>query len=135
MTRRHSISRRYNRYHRYVKKEWRAAHNGAELLDLMEPGWYRRIDLDTLDIRSTNDCVLGQVFRTTDTWANNGCGVGRSRLGFHAADVYGSHPEALGWGWGAFGFYWERRAYQHHRVDKLNACWRQLIRQRLACAA
>ena len=35
---------------------------GALLLDAKEPGWFRKVDLETLDIWSDDHCVLGQVF-------------------------------------------------------------------------
>lgn len=35
---------------------------GAALLDIKQPGWEHRIDLDTLDIQTSTTCVLGQVF-------------------------------------------------------------------------
>jgi len=36
---------------------------GAEFLDTLEPGWYDRVDLRTLDIRNTYNCILGQLFK------------------------------------------------------------------------
>jgi|SRR4051812_20165352 len=38
---------------------------GGRWLDVRGPayGWLDRVDLDRLDIRSSDDCVLGQVFR------------------------------------------------------------------------
>ena len=38
------------------------AHNGALFLDARLPGWHRSIMLDQLDLASTCDCVLGQLF-------------------------------------------------------------------------
>ena len=35
---------------------------GAALLDERIPGWDQRIDLDTLDIDSCQNCVLSQLF-------------------------------------------------------------------------
>jgi hypothetical protein len=34
---------------------------GAALLDERRPGWWQLIDLDALDIRSTCNCVAGQL--------------------------------------------------------------------------
>jgi hypothetical protein len=34
---------------------------GAALLDEREPGWWQRINLDTLDLWSPCKCVLGQL--------------------------------------------------------------------------
>lgn len=35
---------------------------GATLLDEMEPGWYQKIDLVTLNLRNCFSCVIGQVY-------------------------------------------------------------------------
>lgn len=35
--------------------------NGADWLDKVMPGWDKKIDLDSLDINSCIDCVLGQL--------------------------------------------------------------------------
>lgn len=39
-----------------------ATRRGADLLDVMVPGWHRRIDLGSLAMDSVSDCVLGQLF-------------------------------------------------------------------------
>lgn len=38
------------------------AHAGADLLDRRDPDWWRYIDAGTLDLKSTSDCVLGQIY-------------------------------------------------------------------------
>lgn len=35
---------------------------GAKLLDKEYPGWEKRIDLSILDLESTCDCILGQLY-------------------------------------------------------------------------
>jgi len=35
---------------------------GIDLLDSEAPGWVNCIDLDTLDMSTTGNCVLGQVY-------------------------------------------------------------------------
>ncbi len=40
----------------------RGVTSGAAILDAQMPGWERGVDLGTLDIRSTCNCVLGQLF-------------------------------------------------------------------------
>jgi hypothetical protein len=35
--------------------------NGAQLLDEKYPGWYRKINLDDLDIESACNCICGQL--------------------------------------------------------------------------
>ena len=37
---------------------------GAEWLDTVAPGWERKLDLGTLDLKSTTQCVCGQLFMT-----------------------------------------------------------------------
>lgn len=54
---------------------------GGMVLDMEKPGWYRKIDLDTLTIRSCTDCVLGQVF--------NGFDTGKKELGISIGADYG----------------------------------------------
>lgn len=34
---------------------------GAEMLDALEPGWRDRINVETFDIYSTTECVMGQL--------------------------------------------------------------------------
>lgn len=45
-----------------TQAELGAVARGAALLDDHEPGWYRRIDRDQLNIGSTARCVIGQVY-------------------------------------------------------------------------
>ena len=40
---------------------------GVKRLDEKRPGWYRRVYTVTLDMASSRDCVLGQVFDDYDT--------------------------------------------------------------------
>lgn len=35
---------------------------GAAVLDSAQPGWVNLVDTEELDIQSTEDCILGQVF-------------------------------------------------------------------------
>lgn len=35
---------------------------GAQLLDKKRPNWYNEIDLEKLDIKSIDNCVLGQLY-------------------------------------------------------------------------
>jgi len=37
---------------------------GARTLNKVRPGWHKEIDLDSLELANTCDCVLGQVFGT-----------------------------------------------------------------------
>lgn len=38
-----------------------AVHNGAIVLDEKYPKWYRKIDLNTLDLGAYKDCICGQL--------------------------------------------------------------------------
>lgn len=38
------------------------AARGAALLDEMHPNWWMKIDIERLNIHSSKDCVLGQLF-------------------------------------------------------------------------
>jgi hypothetical protein len=38
------------------------ARKGAELLDTHNPGWFRHVSLKTLDMRSIDKCIVGQVY-------------------------------------------------------------------------
>lgn len=40
----------------------KAVENGAEWLDVHAPGWYKRVNLDTLYMKDCYRCILGQVF-------------------------------------------------------------------------
>jgi hypothetical protein len=55
---------------------------GIALLDEEIPNWRDKIDLTELNIRSTRNCVLGQVFKTDDDSWENGYDRGRSVLNF-----------------------------------------------------
>ena len=39
-----------------------AVRNGVKLLDKVEPGWEKKIDLTRLDLSSTRCCMLGQIY-------------------------------------------------------------------------
>jgi len=81
---------------------------GAALFDDREPGWYRRRDLDRMDIMSCCDCVVGQRHGTY--------GAGLIALGIteKGRDV-------------ELGFHWGPR---FEDIDALNAEWRRLITER-----
>jgi hypothetical protein len=47
----------------FIPEETRlAVKRGAALLDVKLPGWWQRVDLEVLQLASTNQCVLGQLF-------------------------------------------------------------------------
>lgn len=92
-----------------------AVNRGAAYLDENDPGWYRRVKLTKLDMRSTCDCVLGQldggiyvaVAKRGLTWEQAG------RLGFDG-------PAGCG------------LDVVDELYDRLDVLWRDAIRQRRA---
>jgi len=72
---------------------------GVALLDELGPdGWRDRVDLSTLNLMSTEDCVLGQVYGTDDDpegWylgedaLNIHSGVSAARYGFDVPYRFG----------------------------------------------
>ena len=42
--------------------EQRAVARGAKFLDSILPGWYKRVNLNTLDMSDGTMCILGQAF-------------------------------------------------------------------------
>lgn len=40
----------------------RLADSAAQSLDAVEPNWWNRVNVDRLDVRHCEDCVLGQVY-------------------------------------------------------------------------
>lgn len=101
---------------------------GAALLDEQRPGWVDEIDLDTLDIRSTSDCVTAQLSGVADyltgmrdlglTPGNEGTYValGFNTESYHPAEELPEEPPEG---------YDQEEAY-----DILNGLWRELITTR-----
>lgn len=54
---------------------------GIQRLDEVNPGWYREIDLETLDMSSAARCVLGQLYHTFS--------FGKEQLGISCGRDYG----------------------------------------------
>lgn len=57
---------------------------GVAILDRDVPGWADAIDLNTLDIESTCDCVIGQLFRRPE----DASGRYKPELGFDCEQRY-----------------------------------------------
>jgi hypothetical protein len=94
---------------------------GATYLDEVDPGWYRRVDSDTLELGDGQHCVLGQLhgeFRL---------GLGRSHLITMSSAPRASLSPAN------YGFKcvdgvsdeWQARDYA-----LLNAAWKEAVRTR-----
>ena len=79
----------------------------------MVPQWATQVQVDTLDIRSSKQCVLGQLFGSY--------GKGLKELGLTASQstIYGF----LSWG-NLLGI------HLFTRRDPLTPAWRELIRER-----
>jgi hypothetical protein len=107
---------------------------GAELLDEQYPGWIDKINLGTLNLRSGDNCVLGQVYKPD--------GISEGQWHFSSARGY----NALGfrdktddktWRWDNYGFYLtvkEDEDYNHHSVNwsRLTNAWKKYILNRRA---
>ena len=68
-----------------------AVHRGAEVLDIVSPGWEREVELASLDMRSCFRCVLGQIFGSYDGGMSvlaqkSGKSVDPLQFGFTAMD-------------------------------------------------
>jgi hypothetical protein len=48
-----------------TEPEWEV-HDSAAMLDRVKPGWWKKIDLDTLNLASHRQCVLGQLYGSFD---------------------------------------------------------------------
>ena len=93
--------------------------NGATLLDASVPGWYKKIDLDRLDIQHASKCIIGQVFG--DYWD------GRDLLSINDDNEI-SHGFFLQHNIGRKNDYKKRRRFW----KKLNKAWERAIQRRLA---
>lgn len=76
--------------------------------------WDKEIDLDTLDLSSTCDCVLGQVFDD----GYDGYYEGIRRLGIEDSS--------------AFGFDTDAPVISERQYKNLTRAWIDLIRERIA---
>jgi hypothetical protein len=93
---------------------------GAALLDEREPGWWQRIDLDRLDLRSPCRCVLGQLHGNYYPAADRMFG-GDDRKVESAAIAHGFDSVGV--------------IPPYTEYDALDAAWRDLITARRAEAA
>jgi hypothetical protein len=91
---------------------------GAAYLDEREPGWWKRIDLDKLDLRKPCRCILGQL--DTDRQEHDFWSLIAARFGL---DVFEDDDQRLGFN--AVGH--SERAFAN-----LTAAWRALIEARRA---
>ena len=59
------------------------AERGANLLDEKYPGWYKKINLDNLDITSCFRCILGQLYGSYEN------GIDILSMHFYTSTHYG----------------------------------------------
>jgi hypothetical protein len=90
-------------------------HAGIALLDERVPRWHERIDLDRLNIRSSSDCVLGQLY------SFYGIGLSALHINEHQA-IYGFAADAERWTGAELESYFAALTNQ----------WRAMIRERRA---
>lgn len=96
-----------------------AAEAGARLYDSYSPGWYRKIDLGKLSMRSSTWCVTGQIAKSRDLMYS---------------DVLGELTRHLGWADDVENRRSVERTYGLDGPDyiRLDRAWRQEIENRLA---
>lgn len=91
--------------HKQVKR-------GVDFLDEHRPGWHRKIQLDSLNMKSKRECILGQVF--------GDFGEGKEELGIKVGAEYG------------FALPVGQSFYNHHLPWKeLQSYWVEAINERL----
>lgn len=122
---------------------------GAALLDRRAAGWITRVDLDVLDLRDNDHCVLGQVYRRpmADLEAfQPGFDAGRIDLfgvgpgGFASCAEHGFYtdievsdpPPGIGPGSDDWDAHWsDAERVLERRYGLLEEAWRELIEDRL----
>lgn len=65
---------------------------GIALLDEKVPNWRDKVNIATLNIRHTRQCVLGQVFKTDDDSWESGYDVGIKALGLRGCKCCDDGP-------------------------------------------
>ncbi len=65
---------------------WNKCVQAAFILDKHNPEWYKKIDLEKLDMNACGWCVFGQLFEEVDMTGQ-----------INRAQVLGIKPEAIGW--------------------------------------
>ena len=108
---------------------------GAALLDERRPGWWRDIDMDTLDIRSPCHCILGQMgslLRDDGSLSRFGTGLDMVKLQVFQSADYGFDWSGAG---GADATWDEIHRLMDAEHAALTVAWRALIESRRAAAS
>jgi hypothetical protein len=98
---------------------------GAAWLDTVAPDWADRVDLSTLDLRSSTHCVAGQALAPGEEGSGNGYGRMLDLLGYRIGDVapdvaYGfTHPDRHT----ETSLYAPDRTDSDPRLEELRALW------------
>lgn len=71
------------------EKALEAVHAGAELLDRLDPEWYRYVDERCLDITTERRCILGQRYGTFEL----GCAVMNLNMEGAIAHGFATDPD------------------------------------------
>lgn len=100
---------------------------GAAWLDEHRPGWWQRINLDTLDLGEPCRCVLGQEF-APDVDPDGRDLVVANGYQLAVAKLRDGPPAAFALGFTITG----ARAYEELSWETLTAAWRELILARRA---
>lgn len=100
---------------------------GIQLLDDNVEGWRGKVNIATLDLRNTRNCILGQVFKTDpDSW-DTGYNVGRETLGLKGCkccpEMGGEAPSNYGFDADLDGDY----EYIDGEFEELQAEWERQL--------
>lgn len=96
---------------------------GVAFLDETVPDWRERINLDTLDVSSGQNCVLGQVFAHKATESGSGF--------LYAIETFGGGWEWIDGEWRVWqtdrGFALDGTTSYQHENTVLNRAWRLVL--------
>lgn len=93
------------------------AKRGAILLDGFKPGWFEKINLDTLQMDSLKDCILGQIYGDWD----------------YGADAVGMNYDRSSQEWNGFELTeCEYDYFKAHTMEGLRNAWSAEVLDRMA---
>jgi len=97
---------------------------GAKLLDEYDPDWFKKIDLDTLQLYNCVFCVLGQLFRKPHNVENNPYCEGLRILFNNDYGTDTNHESALNHGF----ICPSDNIYRHYLgISDLTKAWKEVI--------
>lgn len=92
---------------------------GVKFLNAVAPGWQKKINLDKLNLASTECCVVGQVFTTRFQASMDALGIGYDAMDDDLAD----HLTIV------FGFDVYGKELNNYNYDDLTREWIRQIQQ------